>query len=788
MTPLSSPGRTAKPGVEGSPAVFDLSRVQVLVLVGLVAALPQLLLVSGVRIPIFTPALGLVGLLGPMIFFVYLGVGRWWAWREPGERLIISVLLSLLALMLVGLLADAMLPLLGVAHPLSSGPVFAFTDLLDAALAWSGVRAMPSRLSGPRGLGWGWRERSCVSLAAVSVAIAALGATRLNNGAGGGLTTFDIGMVLVILVALFGWRERLDQVAMPVAIYGLALALLFMTSLRGWYTTGHDIQHEMQVFLNTAGRGRWSPDSKDGYNSCLSITILPTILLRWTRAFPPYLYKVAFQCFFAQAAVLVYYLGRRFSSQTYALLSVTFFLGFVAYIEDMPMLNRQELGMLFFGAMVLILLSTEYPLRRRYRLFVVLATGMVVSHYSTSYFTLAAFFLALVARPVVKRLPLFFDRAGGPETDPAVTRSPERVLRWRLVLVLTLLVAVWNLAVNQAFSPLQTEIVNGLKGYGQTGASAVAQTGIISLHPKTHQQALDDLLASLAALRARRPAAFIASPPPSAQISPTVPSDMLPVTALGRALGGSEHGANLINRLWRLVAAFGLQVLLGVGMLRLLFSRRLRSAWNIDGLLLAIGVAVVLVVQTAVPAATSDYGVGRSLQQALFLLGPVAGLGAVTILGGLRNRRAPDAAAALSIGLFASTSGCVPQLLGAYGPQLQLNNAGDYYDQLYLHAQDVAGLTWMEGVVNRSARYPNIQMDNALFGVARSLGGLNAFTVDYPADVSRGSYVILGYTNTTNDKSAFTSDGYEIWLRYPTSILNSAKNLIYTNGAVAVYR
>ncbi|MHB1923569.1 MAG: hypothetical protein ACYCSJ_02645, partial [Acidimicrobiales bacterium] len=186
--------------------------------------------------------------------------------------------------------------------------------------------------------------------------------------------------------------------------------------------------------------------------------------------------------------------------------------------------------------------------------------------------------------------------------------------------------------------------------------------------------------------------------------------------------------------------------------------------------------------------ATSDYGVGRSLQQALFLLGPVAGLGAVSLLGGLRSRRAPEAAAALSLGLFASTSGFVPQLIGGYGPQLQLNNAGDYYDQLYLHPQDVAGVTWLVDLANQSTPYPDIQVDNALFGLARSLGGLRAFNLDYPADVHRDAYVILGYTNTTDDKSAFTSDGYEIWLKYPTSILNSAKNLIYTNGTVAVYR
>ena len=66
-------------------------------------------------------------------------------------------------------------------------------------------------------------------------------------------------------------------------IYLLSLSLLLMTSLRGWFVTGHDIQREFRVFELASGQGVWNIESfPDAYNACLSVTILPTIIERTT--------------------------------------------------------------------------------------------------------------------------------------------------------------------------------------------------------------------------------------------------------------------------------------------------------------------------------------------------------------------------------------------------------------------------------------------------------------------------------------------------------------------------
>ena len=55
----------------------------------------------------------------------------------------------------------------------------------------------------------------------------------------------------------------------------------------------------------------------------------------------------------------------------------------------------------------------------------------------------------------------------------------------------------------------------------------------------------------------------------------------------------------------------------------------------------------------------------------------------------------PAAAAIVALVILFSTVGLMPQLLGGYPAQLNLNNSGDYYDAYYVHDQEIAALNWL---------------------------------------------------------------------------------------------
>ena len=65
----------------------------------------------------------------------------------------------------------------------------------------------------------------------------------------------------------------------------VAAGLLLATSLRGWAITGHDIQAEYLAFRLTNDAQNWQMSSlPSAYNACLSVNILPTVLVAGDRA------------------------------------------------------------------------------------------------------------------------------------------------------------------------------------------------------------------------------------------------------------------------------------------------------------------------------------------------------------------------------------------------------------------------------------------------------------------------------------------------------------------------
>src|ERR1700680_2775123 len=101
------------------------------------------------------------------------------------------------------------------------------------------------------------------------------------------------------MVAVISLHSSCSQLSLSIAcswysyaLFFIGLALLFTTSLRSWYATGHDIEREIYVFQLTNTHHIWSMAFyQDAYNACLSITILPTILTNLLVIQDIYVYK-----------------------------------------------------------------------------------------------------------------------------------------------------------------------------------------------------------------------------------------------------------------------------------------------------------------------------------------------------------------------------------------------------------------------------------------------------------------------------------------------------------------
>ena len=275
-------------------------------------------------------------------------------YQDVWSFLTAAVGLSIFELIFVALIGNYVLPFIGIVHTLSSQIVFTEMSLFVAVIYFMCINGHNARTQYQQpSFRFASVKDACFAFVpAIFVVLSVLGTIRLNNGQDGFFTflmLISMGAYAAFLMYKARKRGDMDPLVFPTAIYFMSLSLLLMTSLRGSYTTGHDIQTEFYVFELARQHGAWLIDSfRNAYNACMSITILPAAFAALFKFSDPYIYKILFQIIFAFVPPVVYTIVRRYVSMEMAFLAAFYFISFPTFFSDMPMLNRQEIAFLFW--------------------------------------------------------------------------------------------------------------------------------------------------------------------------------------------------------------------------------------------------------------------------------------------------------------------------------------------------------------------------------------------------------------------------------------------------------
>lgn len=684
------------------------------------------------------------------------------------ETLGYSVGLSSLNLMVIGLVVNFVLPIFGMNTPLSVLPIsiaIAATTLLLLRQVWrAGYELIPHfdrpNISVPAL----WLAYAGVSTVVLSV----LGAISLNNGGTNAFTIAMLSTICVVSLALPWAGKRLSRNAIGFGLYLMSLAMLFATSLRGWFITGHDVMQEYQVFEITSKHSLWSMNFfHDPYNACLSITILPTVLQRMTGISDPYVYKVLIQIIFALVPVLVYLLASRIIPLMAAAIVGLIYITFPTFMMDFPMLNRQEMAFLFF---VLSMMAVfEYGLKRSVRLALVLALfgGMVLSHYSTSYIAVGAIILFKLIETGIRGWRILMGK------------RPRPLLRlsWLSVLVLAGMVYIWNVPMTntagQAESTLASIETSLPSLLHHTQGPQLSGTALFNAYvqsaPLTRDLSADNYY----------PASVTKAYPPVETSAPSAP-----LTHLGEALSQVGIPVGMLLDLSKTLYGLMIEGLIVAGLVVV----SLRKSWKIRHAYLIFGIAffALIVLQVLLPNAI-NYGLLRLMQQGLiFLALPMlsACYYGAQLLRIPEKYRLPIISALFTIG-FAMTCGLAAALTGGYPQQLVAANSGFYYDAYYTHADEIAGFNWL---YNFTPTGSIVDSDEFTRRKMATYVGIYPRVAITPSTIATDGYFFMSYGNVTTNTMPHYFNGSLIYQIPPTAFLQANKNLLYTNGDVQIYR
>lgn len=777
----------------------------VMVLAAALMLVGQALVLADVHTPVLRPVLAGVLLVGVPV--LVLARRMFGSLRRPLLATMYALGVTVLGLIVIPLALNTVLPWLGVGAPLARPVLVGASTVVDLVLLlWPSrtplldgarLRRVPARV---------WRARldPAVALAVLAVVAAVAGAVRLNNRLGGGVAVLAHVLAVVSVGLAVVLRRSRSQSRDTAVVYLAGLALLLGTSLRGWFITGHDIQNEYLAFLYTNTSGHWVMSAyPEPYNACLSVNILPSVLVDYLGVTGVFVFKVLMQVLFAVVPVCVYLAARRIAESHVATLAAAVFMIFPTFYTDMPFLVRQEVAYLFVA--LTLLAATQRGWRLRYRQLATFAfgVGVILSHYSTTYVMIITLLLGLVGTAAGRLWRLRRNRQlarwrsrvqhGGGPRDQRPARHPV-LLQPLVVLALAVSAWAWSSPATNSGGHL-AETVNKLTeafihGNAETGSSDLKYSVFGGGGP-SDQERFSQFLDDAQKVRdAAEPGSFAFTDPTGTTARPdVVEREYLPLTAAGEKVQDAGVNVRGVNALLRTASAGLFQLLLIIGLIALALHARATRRVTREQFWLVLGSVGALASVVVVPGLSANYGVLRAFQQTLLFAAPIVAIGLVTATAKLRRLSLPVTGAVVTaMGLV--LTGAQPALLGGYFATLSQSNSGQYYDLLYVRSPQLAAARWLgrdlDGKGFRSVAAADIV---SITRLQMFLPRAVAVTANYlPLQLTRDTYLFMGPQTTDRKQATVFYTGNLITYRYPVRAVDGQLDLVYSTSGTRVYR
>ncbi|MEJ2866545.1 hypothetical protein WCD74_02125 [Actinomycetospora sp. OC33-EN08] len=711
----------------------------------------------------------------------------------PALTVPLTVPASLLVLLGTGLGLNTVGPLVGVAAPLRPGPVLVALEavclvLLVVVATRRHVRTADSvrsfaRHSWARLLGrWDLLAPAVVPLVALLGALRlnaadSLGATTSGPVAAGTVVTGSLAVVGAVLVlgALVGGlvvAGRADDVFLGATLYAAGLAVLWSFSLRAESIYGYDVMTEFRKMLETIDAGWWNSFRPgDAYGAMLSVTVLPAQLHALSGVSAEILVKVVFPAVFATTPVIVYALCRRFLAPRWAFLGAALLVVQPNFGQQMPGLAKQEIGFVLFAALLLVLVWRSGSRISQAAMVVALALGVVVTHYSSTYFGIVVlgggFVVALLASAVRRRW----------------RQLGTAWLAGLAVVTLVLGAGLWNSTITHSSSNVSDAALGfEVSGFDLLPNRALGDdllTGYIkgNTTPQVSAPEYERLVTELYAADRR-------------YVLPVPDAGSYPIADAGSAPAASIP---------QLLVGFGLQqvayLMAAVAGLVLTLRRRSSPTERLVGAMILGSVAALAMLRLSGTLAQA-YNQDRALLQALMVLVVGVGWSAQALARpGRRSGAELDpsgrlkvvtAGAVVMIGaLFALNSSLLPAASG--GGRINLAGGGEDFQRFYTYRAEVTAARWLgdqpssKRQVVYADRYGTLRF---LLGTGRQVG---VFPEIVPAVIDKSAWIYGTSANIREGEVRSQTSGQMATYRFPREFLDAHYDVVYTNGTSTVW-
>ena len=298
---------------------------------------------------------------------------------------LLSVGLSILSVLLIGLFMNQVYPCFGVNRPLETIPLlitFTVYNMLLLAVAYkrdneyyhySSSKLSVKLLTSNQFL--------CLCILPL---IAIIGAYTLQYY---GRNEIQILLLLLIcaLVLAMAWGY-LKQEYYHIAIFSIAISILYYSVLISNHIWGYDIFFEYQFATYVIKNGIWDYTWPHAYNAMLSVVMYAPIYNKLSGMTLTWIFKFIYPFLFSLISIGLYKIFNKHTGAKIAFLAAFFFIAYNGFSYGwMVQMARQQIAEIFLVLLVWLMIDRRIPQTKRKILYLLFGVGLILSHYSVTY-------------------------------------------------------------------------------------------------------------------------------------------------------------------------------------------------------------------------------------------------------------------------------------------------------------------------------------------------------------------------------------------------------------------
>lgn len=696
------------------------------------------------------------------------------------EYLVYTIGLSISFIMFAGLAINWILPWLNITDkPLSLWPILICFDIFLVILgAWAWYRnrdLKPFDITTPK---LDWINNVFFIVPMFFPVLSVLGAFLLNNHGSNILTMTMLGGIAVYVLCLVLFRKRFNENIWPWAILLMSISLLLSFSLRSWFISGWDISQETYVFKLTLNNSFWSINNwNNAYNSCLSLSILPTIIKLFVSSNINIIFKLLFQIIFVFHSLVIFLIFRKYLSPILSFISSFLYFGAFYFNSWFPALIRQEIAILFFSLMLLILFSKKISSLLKKIMFITFGFSMIVSHYSTSYIALTIFIFTYILMLIYKAYEHKKIKRGKLHPD----NRTKFHLTGVLVLLLLIFAFLWLTQLTSTSNGIVSTVKTTFKNIGSTFSFDLKESsvegalfGSSGVAGYTNQELNNYINETRSSFNYSNSY----SEPQTQVYSPEIVNPEII----------SPNNQNLVYFLSYLYKFIKYLIILSfiLGSLFIFLNREKTIDKEFSFMIMLSVIFMFLII--LLPFVSKAYNFERLFQQCLIFLS----FSSIIFFRKVLKKYKKIFfffIILLYLGYTLFNLGFLLPLSGG-SPTLNLYNQGSNYNSVYAHNEEVVSINWF----NKNNQINIVYMDPYSELKFYDFGNLN-ISIDnkiIPLLMTQQSYAYSNYANKIKnlnhlDAEESFNNGIVLF-NFPTEFLNYNKNKIYNNGGSEIFK